>query len=855
MDAVFQTGENNNTRRSSSPIKSIAQDHELRMEHVQTESTPQENHQLGPEHRQSDNTPQENNQFDSEHIQNENTTQENYQPASEHVQSECAPQESDQLGCKHVQSGETMLGQGADSTDIKPVEHLARDAAKSCPSSSRKKTKVLLESRKRTYMLRSSVGSARVLRSRSCGTSKAPVHPVAADRSVNVTAKRKEKRKKKLTSRKLNDEFSRTRKRLRYFLHRMSFEQSLIDAYSGEGWKGQSLEKIKPEKELQRATTEIFSCKQKIRSLFQHIDSSCAEGKLQESLFDSDGQISYEDISCAKCGSKDLTTDNDIILCDGMCDRGFHQMCLEPPLLKEEIPPGDEGWLCPGCDCKVDCIDLLNDSQGMDLSIDDHWEKVFPEAAATVAKDKQNDDLGLPSDDSEDDDYDPDGPQDDAKVQSEDSSSEESDFSSASEDSTLANDDLYMGLPSDDSEDDDYDPNGQDHDEQVKKESSSSDFTCDSEDFGASDDDSKFYGADEVRESLSVDDAKSIRGSGERSTMVRKKKQSVNSELQSLLEADPNATLVSGKRNVERLDYKQLHDETYGNVPSDSSGDEDWTDGNASRKGKSNAVGNCTILPKRNSSTSMNGTKHIKQNSRETENTPKGKTCQKLDIEGANELVHRKHKDSPEPSSSGKLATASPSRLGKAVTQRLSVSLRENQYPDRATKEKLVKELGITIRQVSKWFENARRSLRLSANIGVSQAETTSSNKESILTNSNQKDLEPEPVKDAVNNVEDRGFSKIGSAEAVGTECCSGNEERRKSTTAESSQRKPATPQSRKRKGPMNDEKSDERSMEKLKKGTRQESPRTQTTSIIDRNPKPELKQSGIQTRSRKSTA
>lgn len=41
-------------------------------------------------------------------------------------------------------------------------------------------------------------------------------------------------------------------------------------------------------------------------------------------------------IFCAKCGSKDLSANNDIILCDGACDRGFHQHCLEPPLLSED---------------------------------------------------------------------------------------------------------------------------------------------------------------------------------------------------------------------------------------------------------------------------------------------------------------------------------------------------------------------------------------------------------------------------------------------------------------------------------------------------------------------------------------
>ena len=38
------------------------------------------------------------------------------------------------------------------------------------------------------------------------------------------------------------------------------------------------------------------------------------------------------------------------------------------------VPPDDEGWLCHACDCKVDCMDLLNDSQGTKLSVIDSWE-------------------------------------------------------------------------------------------------------------------------------------------------------------------------------------------------------------------------------------------------------------------------------------------------------------------------------------------------------------------------------------------------------------------------------------------------------------------------------------------------
>ncbi|PHU23232.1 Ubiquinol oxidase 2, mitochondrial [Capsicum chinense] len=78
----------------------------------------------------------------------------------------------------------------------------------------------------------------------------------------------------------------------------------------------------------------------------------------------------------------------------------FHPLCVESPLLKEDIPPDDDGWLCPGCDCKVDCIDFLNDLQGIDFSATDSWEKVYPKEAVAFGE-KLDDISGLPSDDSE----------------------------------------------------------------------------------------------------------------------------------------------------------------------------------------------------------------------------------------------------------------------------------------------------------------------------------------------------------------------------------------------------------------------------------------------------------------------
>ncbi|KAI3702362.1 hypothetical protein L6452_28098 [Arctium lappa] len=521
--------------------------------------------------------------------------------------------------------------------------------------------------RKRERMV---TGSPRVLRSRSQEKPKIP-EPVNAPAQDAESEEKKRKKTKKI-KKDQNNEFSKIKSHLRYLLSRMSYEQNFIEAYAGEGWKGQSLEKIKPEKELERARSDITRYKLKIRDLFQRIDRSLEEGKIPESLYDSEGLIDSEDIFCAKCGHTEVQLDNDIILCDGECERGFHQFCLEPPLLKEQVPPGDEGWLCPACDCKVDCIDLLNDSQGADLSIGDSWEKVFPETVASG--NKLDDTLGLPSDDSEDDDYNPDGPgveEVEEEADGEESSSDESDFSSASEDlGAVANKEQSPGLLSEDSEDDDFNPDKVDSDEQAKTKSSTSDFTSDSEDLG---DINKNEGTSpEVQGSLMPEDDEEI------------PKESME---------DDNSGPITAKRQVARLDYKKLHDETYGNVPSDSS-DEEFFD---------------TEAPRRRKNTKGAKDMDFKQQQKKSETTPVRRTSKKVDVEGTSSSPAQV--GSSAPGSSDRSGTKSSyRRLGEAATERLYESFKENRYPDRNARENLAKELNLTHTQVSKWFENARWS-------------------------------------------------------------------------------------------------------------------------------------------------
>ncbi|KAA0037202.1 pathogenesis-related homeodomain protein [Cucumis melo var. makuwa] len=427
-----------------------------------------------------------------------------------------------------------------------PIEDLTQitsiQSLETIPSNSQQldhKDERFFKSKKKNYKLRSLVSSDRVLRSRTQEKAKAP-EPM--------------------------DEYSSIRNHLRYLLNRIRYEQSLIEAYSSEGWKGFSSDKLKPEKELQRASNEIMRRKLKIRDLFQRIDTLCAEGRLSESLFDSEGQIDSEDIFCAKCGSKELSLENDIILCDGICDRGFHQFCLEPPLLNTDIPPDDEGWLCPGCDCKDDCLDLLNEFQGSNLSITDGWEKVYPEAAAAAGR-NSDDTLGLPSDDSEDGDYDPDIPDtidQDNELSSDESSSDQSNsdtsgYASASEGLEVPpNDDQYLGLPSDDSEDNDYDPSVPELDEGDRQESSSSDFTSDSEDLAALENNCSSKDDDLVS---SLNNTLPVKNTNGRSSGPSKS--TLHNELSSLLDSGldkDGLEPISGRRQVERLDYKKLHD-------------------------------------------------------------------------------------------------------------------------------------------------------------------------------------------------------------------------------------------------------------------------------------------------------
>lgn len=143
---------------------------------------------------------------------------------------------TDNAGPEELDCGQETATEGSSPLEetVKGTPVLPRNGQISLISSGGS-VKVLPEKRKKNKIL--SVNSSRSLRSRSQEKSKTP------DSSNIVTEegaeREKKKRRKKRMEKNKVDEFSRIRTHLRYLLHRIKFEKNFIDAYSGEGWKGQ----------------------------------------------------------------------------------------------------------------------------------------------------------------------------------------------------------------------------------------------------------------------------------------------------------------------------------------------------------------------------------------------------------------------------------------------------------------------------------------------------------------------------------------------------------------------------------------------------------------------------------------
>ena len=357
------------------------------------------------------------------------------------------------------------------------------------------------------------------------------------------------KRKKELDANEnLRNEYDRALGTFKGQISRFRQEQQMLMAYDAEGWKGASREKLKPHAELTKARDKITRCLQIMRECVRICDEAGGDKAIPQECFDEEGEVDCNDIFCGKCRASDSTDDNDIIMCDGMCDRAYHMKCVFPPLDASILEDdSEEGWLCPACDRKIDMIDELNDEFGTDYEYDDAWEKILtPETLPTdhdlydfrTADECENgtrsgrsskswlDGVELPSDGDESDE----------------------DFNGDVGD---AGDDEDVG----EGDDEGGDFGGAD-DEAGRKSSSPTSSSGASD---SSDSDSECCSED-LDGAASIED---VDTSG--LAQLNGKKDVGREELYKLLEND-EPELVDGKRKRDRVDYRALNQELFGDV-------------------------------------------------------------------------------------------------------------------------------------------------------------------------------------------------------------------------------------------------------------------------------------------------
>lgn len=366
--------------------------------------------------------------------------------------------------------------------------------------------------------------------------------------------------------------------------------------------------------------------------------------------------------------------------------------------------------MCPQCDCKAECIDLLSEFFGKDISIESSWEEIFPEAAALANVNGQHDNLNLSSDDSEDDDYNPDAQAVDVDEQKEGPVGEESDSSSSSDNNV---DHATAELSTDDSEDENYDPDALDSDKEIQKTNSSSDesdFTSDSDEFCTElGKNSHAYETPSSSPNLEF-----FTDSGRDNMNDQDKPLDYSKFPSSILEVEKleSGLKLTNKRERERLDYKKLYEEAYGKSSSDSSDDEDWNEMNSPKK----------LMKIDNKKVEEVAINNI------------AKTTQKLQKRISS--ISASEKELPQ----GSLSTSCSSSLQKkssAASKILHDAFQENQYPTKDKKDSLAQELGMTMHQVTKWFGHKRHSFR----VGTSRRKVNDAIKATVQEESSKKKL------------------------------------------------------------------------------------------------------------------
>eukprot|EP00963_Diacronema_lutheri_P013194 scaffold2319_cov350-Pavlova_lutheri.AAC.14 len=192
-------------------------------------------------------------------------------------------------------------------------------------------------------------------------------------------------------------------------LRKAQVDKNYLDAYGGKGWRRKNANRFVPETEIRRAEQRLEEYKASVRGIVRLCDEAEGAKRMAALALNSSGEnaIDVEEISCSFCGDGDSWRGNDIIICDGYCERAYHQKCIEPAVCLESMAE-DQGWLCPPCRAKVDIVFKVDDVFGVQYDATTPWHVMFrQEHEGEEGEEQQGTILGvdLPSEDEEDEDF------------------------------------------------------------------------------------------------------------------------------------------------------------------------------------------------------------------------------------------------------------------------------------------------------------------------------------------------------------------------------------------------------------------------------------------------------------------
>lgn len=167
-------------------------------------------------------------------------------------------------------------------------------------------------------------------------------------------------------------------KRAKALLRKIREKQHVLEVYQADGQKGTGRERVALSAEINNAQEAMAAAKDGLRQCWEYCEMAQGDTPIPADRFDPEGRILEQHIFCARCQTYNVQEGNDIVLCDGPCQRAYHQRCLPEPLDLEQFGE-DEGWYCPACDCKYEILCEICRDFGQSYELEASWEDIHLE--------------------------------------------------------------------------------------------------------------------------------------------------------------------------------------------------------------------------------------------------------------------------------------------------------------------------------------------------------------------------------------------------------------------------------------------------------------------------------------------